>query len=135
MPQVGAGRAAGRPGRAAQDKTPTEQLAQETSLPYTPQDIENKSPEHPPEARTSEILCNPNAGTKSAVDERLVTRFTVEREALFVPGCRPVDRCFFCWGICQPFSCRACSGKTEQFCPFQTKYVMGRSGGGDTWQD
>ena len=48
-----------------------------------------------PEARTSEILCKPNAGTKSPVDKWFVSGVTAGREALFVPGCRPVDRCFF----------------------------------------
>ena len=48
-----------------------------------------------PEARTSEILCKPNAGTKSPVDKRFVSGLTAGREALFVPGCRPVDRRFF----------------------------------------
>ena len=48
-----------------------------------------------PEARTSEILCKPNAGTKSPVDEQFIRGLTAGREAVFVPGCRPVDRRLF----------------------------------------
>ena len=40
-----------------------------------------------PEARTSEILCKPNAGTKSAVDPRFIRGLSPGREALFLPGC------------------------------------------------
>ena len=57
-----------------------------------------------PEARTSEILCKPNAGTKSPVDNRFVT------------GTRSALRCWlltsgptpFC--LCEPFSCKAYPG-------------------------
>ena len=48
-----------------------------------------------PGARTSKILCEPNAGTKSAFDKRFVSGLSPGREALFVPGCRPVDRRLF----------------------------------------
>ena len=41
-----------------------------------------------PEARTSKIPCRPNAGTKSAVDKRIVS-------GLSPGGCRPVDRRLF----------------------------------------
>ena len=57
-----------------------------------------------PEARTSEILCKPNAGTKPAVDERFNRR---TRSALcswlLTSGSTP-----FC--LCKPFSCKACPG-------------------------
>ena len=43
-------------------------------------------------ARTSEILCKPNAGTKSAVDNRFIRGLSTRREALFDPGCPLVDR-------------------------------------------
>ena len=48
-----------------------------------------------PEARTSETLCKPNVGTKSAVDDRFIRGLSPGREGLFVPGCRPVDRRLF----------------------------------------
>ena len=44
-----------------------------------------------PEARTNEILCKPNTATKPAVNMRLITGLSAGREALFVPGCRPVE--------------------------------------------
>ena len=34
-------------------------------------------------------------GTKPAVDNRLITDLSPVREALFVPGCRPVERRLF----------------------------------------
>ena len=40
-----------------------------------------------PEARTSENLCKPNAGTKSAFDNRFVSGLSAGGKALFVPGC------------------------------------------------
>ena len=43
--RVGSGRTAGRRGGARQDETPTEQFAQETSVPRTPQGNEDTSPE------------------------------------------------------------------------------------------
>ena len=46
--RVGSGRTAGRRGGARQDGTPTEQFAQETSVPRTPQGVEDTSPERPP---------------------------------------------------------------------------------------
>ena len=48
-----------------------------------------------PEARTSEILCKPNAGTKSPVDDRFIRCLSPRREALFLSGCWPVDRRLF----------------------------------------
>ena len=52
----------------------------------------------PPKARTSEtseMLCKPNAGTKSAVDKRFVSGLSPGRDALFVPRCTLVDRRLF----------------------------------------
>ena len=46
--RVGSRRTAGRRGSAGQDGMPTEQFAQETSVPRTPQSIENTSPERLP---------------------------------------------------------------------------------------
>ena len=44
-----------------------------------------------PEARTSEIICKPNGGTKPAVDNRFITGSSpvlfTGRKALFHPGC------------------------------------------------
>ena len=40
-----------------------------------------------PEARTSEILCKPNSGTKSPVDGRFIRGLSLGREALFAPCC------------------------------------------------
>ena len=57
-----------------------------------------------PEARTSEILCKPNAGTKSAVDNRFVTRTrSAVRCWLLTSG--PTPCC-----LCEHFSCKACPG-------------------------
>ena len=36
-----------------------------------------------------------DGGRKPAVDPRLITGLTAGRKALFVPGCRPVERRFF----------------------------------------
>ena len=45
----------------------------------------------PPEARTSEILCKPTGEQ----NPRLITGLSAGREALFVPGCRPVEQRLF----------------------------------------
>ena len=107
----GSGRGARR-GGARQDGTPTEQFAQEISDPRTPQGIEETSPERFFRS-TNKIVCKPNVGTKSPVDNRFVSGLSPGREALFVPGCRPVGRCFFSFR--KPFSCKACSGTFTYF--------------------
>ena len=50
-----------------------EQFAQETSVPRTPQGIEETSPERLSRSTTNKILCKASAGTKSAVDKRFVS--------------------------------------------------------------
>ena len=45
-----------------------------------------------PEARTSETLRKPNAGTKSAVDNQFIRGLSAGPRALFLPGCWPEDR-------------------------------------------
>ena len=62
----------GRRSGAGQDWVPKEQFANETSVPRILQRIVDTTLERPPEAQASEILCNPNAGTKSPVDERFI---------------------------------------------------------------
>ena len=51
---------------------------------------------------------SPEARTQRPVDKRLITGLSAGREALFVPGCGPVDRRLSC--VCKPFSCKACPG-------------------------
>ena len=46
-------------------------------------------------SETSEMLCKPNAGTKSAVDKRFVSDLSPGRDALFVARCTLVDRRLF----------------------------------------
>ena len=85
--------------------------------------LEKKPPSYPPrhrkycmnvspEARTNEILCKPNVGTKSAVDERLTSGLTAKREALFVLSCWPVDRRLFVF--VNPFHAR----HVREKCPY-----------------
>ena len=64
-------------------------------------------------------LMSTEKGIKPAVDNRLIAvypRFirsvSAGREARFVPGCRLVNRRFFC--LWEPFSCKACPGKDNQ---------------------
>ena len=58
-----------------------------------------------PEARTSEIPCKPNAGTKSAVDKRFISgAASALRSWLLNSG--PTPLC-----LCKPCSCMACPGK------------------------
>ena len=90
---------------------PTEVFAQETRDRLTLQGIDRRL-NVSPEARTSEILCKPNAGTKSAVDPAVYPRFiNGTRSALcsllLTSGPTP-----FC--LCKPFSCKACPGMGEQ---------------------
>ena len=57
-----------------------------------------------PQAQTSEILCKPNAGTKSTVDPRFITGTRNALSSwLLTSGPTP-----FC--LCKPFSCKACPG-------------------------
>ena len=72
--QVGLGRMAGRRGGVEQDWVQKELFAQETSVPCTPQGIEETCHRNfTPEAQTSEILFKPNAGTKPELDPRPIT--------------------------------------------------------------
>ena len=85
----GGGAGPGRAGRR-QNSTPRRQA----SL-VPPKASKKRCLNFSPEARTSETPCKPNAGTKSAVDDRFIRGLSPGREALFVPGCRPVYRRLF----------------------------------------
>ena len=85
----GGGAGPGRTGRR-QNSSPRRQA----SL-APPKASKKRFPNVSPEARTSKILCKPNAGTKSPVDKRFVSDLSPGRETLFVPGCRPVGRRLF----------------------------------------
>ena len=107
--RVVSGRTLGRRGGAEQDGPPIEQFPEETSVPRTPQGIEDTSPERLSRNREqakSDVKRwrNTTSGWR-AVDERLISCLSPERGALFVPGCWAVDRRFF---NCKPFSCKAC---------------------------
>ena len=88
----GSGRGERRGGRLGSSRTarrPNSSLRRQTSV--EPQASSKRRLNVSSEARTSETLCKSNAGTRSAVDKRLIRGLTAEREALFVLGCRPVD--------------------------------------------
>ena len=77
-----------------------------------------------PAARTVEIPCKPNAGTKSAVDKQFAIGVSLGGEKLFLPTCPLVDRCSF---FVNPFHASlvrelpsGCSRK-KQFCSFGTR--------------
>ena len=61
---IGSGRSAGRRGRAGQDGTPTEQFAQDASVPRTPQGIEDTSPERHPRSTNKRNLIQTECGNK-----------------------------------------------------------------------
>ena len=101
----GSGRGARRSGRAGSGKIGCRQN-------YSPRKQRSPVPSKvskkrcfnvPPTARSSEILCKP----MEEQHQQLTTGLSTGREALFVPGCRPVERRFF---SCKPFSCKACPG-------------------------
>ena len=74
------------------------------------------------EARTSEILCKPKAGTKSAVGNRLVPGLSAvyqqdEKRSLFLAADQWTET--FC--LCKPFLCKACPGiYNNKQTPFQS---------------
>ena len=75
-----------------------------------------------PEARTSEILCKPNGGTKSAVDNAVYPRFiTGTRSALrsWLPTSGPTPFC-----LCKPFSSQGCPGKFFSGQNVHSQYIL-----------
>ena len=114
-------RTAGPRGGAGQHGTRREQIVKRTSVPRNPQGIENKKmfSQRLSGSRTSEILCKPNAGTKSPVDNRFVIgiyavykRFIIGTRSaqcswLPIHGSMP-----FC--LCNSFSWEICTGKRDQ---------------------
>ena len=66
------------------------------------------------EARTSDFLCKPNAGTKSPVDDRFTSGLRPvyhqdEKRSLFLAA----DQCTDAYlSLYKPFSCKACPGTT-----------------------
>ena len=117
--RVGApGGAAGR-GRAGQGGRRQNNSPRRQASLVTPKASKTRLLNDPPEARTSKILCKPNAGTKSAIDKRFASGLSPGREARFLFGCRPVDRCLFvsvnlCHARHVRESCRACPGNKNQ---------------------
>ena len=93
--RVGSGRTAGRRGGAGQNGTPTEQFAQKTSVARTLQGIEYTSSERFSRSTNKRNPMLTDGGTQRAVDERLISGLSAGQEALFVPGCWPVDRHIF----------------------------------------
>ena len=85
--RFGSGRTAGRQSGVGGNLALTELVAQKTRVARSFQGIEETTLERLSRSTTSEILCKPNAGTKSAVDSRFMRGLSPGREALFFPGC------------------------------------------------
>ena len=88
--RVGSGRTAGRRGGAGQDADRTVRPGDKRPA-YPPRHRKTNVLNVSPEARTSEILCKP----MEEHNDRLTSGLSAGREALFIPGCSPVDRCLF----------------------------------------
>ena len=96
----GSGRSARRSGRAGSGKIGCQQN-------YSPRKQKSTVPSKAskkrrfnvsPEARTSEILCKPTEEQNQRLTRglyRFISGLSAGREALFVPGCRPVERRLF----------------------------------------
>ena len=82
---------AARRSGAGQDGTPTGRFAHETTVPLAPRGSKTTVLNDSPEARTKEILCKP----MGEHNERLTRGLSAGPRALFVPGCRPMDRRLF----------------------------------------
>ena len=71
-----------------------------------------RRPNVSPEARTSEILCKPNAGTKSPVDNRFIRGLSAvyerDRERSSFLAADQWTGASFC--LCKYFLCKACPG-------------------------
>ena len=100
----GSGRSARRSGRARSGKIACQQNYSPTKQKFTDPSKASKKRRFNvfPEARTCEIQCKPTEGQNQRLTRglspgyhRFITGLSAGREALFLTGCRPVDRRLF----------------------------------------
>ena len=89
----GSGRGARRSGRARSSKIGCQQnySPRKERSPVRSKASKKRRFNDSPEARTSKMLCKPT----EEQNQQLTTGLSAGREALFVPGCRPVERRLF----------------------------------------
>ena len=88
IPRVGSGRGARRGGRAGSGRIRRQQNCspRKQRILITSKASKKRRLNVSLEARASEILCKPNAGAKSAVDNRFIRGLFAGSRALFLPG-------------------------------------------------